>query len=238
MRLLILLFTPLVLLLSCNQKKRSLEILAAAGLKEPITKLAKEYEKQHPDTELNLIFAGSGELLVQLVQGRGDIFLPAAEYYMNVALKKELIIPETVRVVGEHLPVLVVREEKANLIRSFYDLKNADIRIGVGDPKVAAIGKITYLILEKSKLLPYVRKKIIVETPTVNQLLIYLNSGQIDAAIVWKELTKKLQNAVVVPIPPEVNIVEKIEVGIAKHTRNLKAAEDFERFLERKGIKF
>jgi len=230
--------TFLVFLFSCNQKKESLEILSAAGLKEPITKLAEEYKRQHPDTELNLILAGSGELLTELSQGRGDIFIPAAEYYMNVALKRGLIIPESVKVVGKHIPVLVVRKEKAHVVRSFNDLKTADVRLGIGDPNIAAIGKISYRILEKAKLLPYVEKRIVVKTPTVNQLLIYLNSGQIDAAIVWKELTKKLQNVVVIPIPSEVNVVEKIEVGIAKHTKNQKMAKEFEDFLIKEGIKF
>jgi molybdate transport system substrate-binding protein len=238
MRWLILLLTPLVFLFSCNQKRESLEILTAAGLKEPLTELAEEYKKQHPNVELNLIFAGSGELLTQLSQGRGDIFIPAAEYYMKVALKRGLIIPETVKVVGKHIPVLVVRKEKANTVRTFYDLKTANVRLGIGDPKVAAIGKISYRILERAKLLPYVEKKITVKTPTVNQLLIYLNSGQIDAAIVWKELTEKLKRVVVIPIPTEVNVVEKIEVGVAKRTGNLKAAEQFEEFLIGKGIKF
>ncbi len=225
-------FNPLLvlfalLLFSCSQKEK-ITVLAAAGLKEPITQLVNLYEKNRKGVEVNLVLQGSGDLLTLLEAKKGDLYIPAAASYMGEAVRRKLIDPKTVGVLAYHVPVLVVKEDKAKGVKNLDDILQRSLKIGIGDPKAAAIGKLSVEILKRLGLYGRFMKKVVVETATVNQLLLYLRSGQLDAAIVWKELARKLKGFKVIPLGGE---VEKVEVGITTFSKNRKAAEDFEKFL-------
>lgn len=61
----------------------------------------------------------------------------------------------------------------------------SDIRVGLGEPNGPAIGKTSEKIIERNNL----TINPTVTTTTVNQLLTYIVSGQIDATIIWKDMT-------------------------------------------------
>jgi len=216
---------------SCGNNKKRLTILAGAGLKEPLTQIVNLYEKQNPNTDVSVIYGGSGTLLTYIKEGKGDVFIPGSAYYLRIAKEKGFIEPRSVRFVAYHTPVLVVRKSLAEKIHSIYDLAKVDLRIGLGDPQAAAIGRVTDKILHKAGIYEKVSKKVVVRTPTVNQLLVYLNTGQIDAAIVWKDLVKNNKDLVVISIPKGINEIKTIEVGIAKNTPYKDEALKFETFL-------
>jgi len=215
-----------LLLNSCDDKKE-LTVLAAAGLKEPFSQVVESYKRKHPEVELKVVYAGSGSLFVKLKNHLGDLYIPAAESYMETATKEGLIDPQTVKVLVYHRAVLVSNKPISN-IYSFYKVCS---RIGISDPKEAAIGRVTYELLTKMGLWEKVQPKVVVKTSTVNQLLLYLQNGQIDCAIIWKELTKKLKGFTVAEFPQEFGGLEKVPVGVATFSSNPKLAEDFERFL-------
>jgi len=219
----------IIFLFSCGGEK-SLDILTAAGLKEPFQKVVNLYKKKHPDVELNVVYAGSGSLLVKLEKGFGDIYVPAAYSYIKTAEGKHLIDPKTVEIIAYHEPVLVVR--KGLKVSSVYDLARIKgIRFGISDPREAAIGKITYEILKEMGLWNGLSKKAAVITPTVNQLVLYLQEGQIDAAIIWKELALKLKGFEIIEFPPRFKKLEAIPVGVSTFSKNPEGEKDFEKFL-------
>jgi molybdate transport system substrate-binding protein len=225
------LFFPLLavfLLVSCQQKK-SLNILTAAGLKEPFQEEVNLYKEKHPEVSLNVVYAGSGSLLIKLEKGLGDLYIPASVSYMETAERKGLIDPKSVKIVAYHEPVLVVR--KGIKLKSVYDLAKLNIRLGIADPREAAIGKVSYEILKKAGLWKKLKDKIAVKTPTVNQLILYLKENQIDAAIVWKELALKLKNVQIVEFPGNLKELEAIPIGVSTFSENKKEAEQFENFL-------
>jgi len=229
--MLILTFTGALFINSCgSQKENRITVLAAAGLKEPMTQLVEQYKKEHPKSDLILVLGGSGDLLAMLKNGKGDLYIPASDYYMKRAVGLKLVDPQTVKVVAYHVPVLVVRKDKAGQIKTFKDLINADLRIGLGDSKAAAIGKLSDEILNRTGIYQKVLPKIVVRTPTVNQLLVYLKTGQIDAAIVWKELTPLLgKDFIVIPIGGD--FYRKVTAGVTTFSKNRKGALDFENYL-------
>ena len=223
------LFAVILLLFSCGGEK--ITSLTAAGLKEPFLRVVELYKEKNPHREVDVVFAGSGSLLVKLENRLGDLYIPASYSYMEEAVKKGLIDPKTVKILAYHEPVLVVRKPYAGQIKDLKDLLKADLRIGIADPREAAIGRVTYQILKKAGLWEPLQPKIVVKTPTVNQLLLYLKSGQIDAAIIWEELSKKLPNVEVIKFPPQLVEREPIPVGVTTFTKNREAALQFEKFL-------
>lgn len=214
---------------SCGSEK--ITSLTAAGLKDPFLQAVELYKKKNPHREVDVVFAGSGSLLVKLQNHLGDLYIPASYSYMEEAVKKGLIDPKTVKILAYHEPVLVVKKPYAEKVKSLKDLLRVKLRIGIADPREAAIGRVTYKILKKAGLWEAIQPKVVVKTPTVNQLLLYLQSGQIDAAIIWEELTKKLQNVKVIKFPPQLVEREPIPVGVTAFTKHREAALDFEKFL-------
>jgi molybdate transport system substrate-binding protein len=220
-----------VFLLTSCQKGDNLNILTAAGLKEPFQQLVEKYKKEHPEVSLNVVYSGSGSLLVKLEKNYGDIYIPAAVSYIETAERKNLVDAKTVKIIAYHEPVLVVREDLK--VNSIYDLARLNLKFGISDPREAAIGKITYEILKKVGLWVELSKKAVVRTPTVNQLVLYLKEGQLDAAIIWKELALKLKGFKIIEFPDRLKKVEPIPVGVSTFSQSRKSALEFEEFILR-----
>lgn len=215
---------------SCKGKKGVVS-LTAAGLKDPFLQMLQMYKEKNPQVEVETVFSGSGSLLVKLENRLGDLYIPASLSYMREAIKRGLIEPNTVKILAYHKPVLVVRKELTKRVKSIFDLVKEGIRLGIADPREAAIGLITKKILIKASLWQKIQKNIVVKTPTVNQLLLYLQSGQIDAAVIWKELVSKLSDVEIVEFPPQLVELEPIPVGITTFSKNRNEAFKFESFL-------
>jgi len=221
----------LSLILACKEEKK-ITVLAAAGLKPIMEKLVREFQNE-TKIKVEIIYGGSGYLLAQLKSNlKGDVFIPADEYYISKAQENALLDNKSIRTLAYHQPVLVVRKEKAKEIKNIFDLKNKSIRVGLGDEKACAIGKVSSEILQKLGIIKEIN--IVVRTPTVNQLILYLLSGQIDASIIWKELALPLQKEVkIFPIQYENGTIfqKKIEVSLTSFSKNKEEAQKFIKFL-------
>jgi len=107
----------------------------------------------------------------------------------------------------------------------------------MGDPNACAIGKVGYKILEKNNLSDSVGKNIIVKTPTVNQLLIYIATNQADAAIIWEDMVtwgESKGKIGVIEIPKDNNIIKTIPTAVtiyAKEDGNLEVAKSFNDYI-------
>ena len=105
----------ILLLFSCGGEK--ITSLTAAGLKEPFLRVVELYKEKDPHREVDVVFAGSGSLLVKLESRLGDLYIPASYSYMEEAVKKGLIDPKTIKILAYHEPVLVVRKPYAGQIK-------------------------------------------------------------------------------------------------------------------------
>ncbi len=219
------------ILISCGSKETTIQVLAASGLKKGLTPLVEKYQKEHQQVNIKVIYGGSGNLLVLLKEKKGDIFIPAGEFYIKKAEEWNLIDTKSVKVLTEFVPVLVVKNKLFPKIKTLQDLTKMDIKIGIGDPRAAAVGKVSKIILEKAGIWNLLKDKISVKTATVSQLLVYLKTGQIDAAIIWKHLVRNLKGYVVIPIPKSLLITEKVEIAIANFSKNRQTVKNFENFI-------
>ena len=94
-------------------------------------------------------------------------------------------------------------------------------------PRISShVGKSSQKILEKNNLT--VNPTVL--TTTVNQLLTYVSSGQVDAAIVWEALTYWKENEGqfdVIKIPDNQNKISTIPIAKIRFSKNPKAAQLF-----------
>ena len=117
----------------------SIFVYCAAGMRYPMEQIAKRYQTEFGMT-IEVQYGGSNTLLNQLqVSKTGDLYLAADEFYIDLARKKNLLaeaIP-----LSRMRPVIVVSPKYESEINSVDDLVQQQVKLALGDPGSAAVGK-------------------------------------------------------------------------------------------------
>ncbi|AEH07307.1 molybdate ABC transporter substrate-binding protein [Methanothermococcus okinawensis] len=215
---------------------KTIVVLCGAGLMKPMNELIQNFENK-TGAHVKVHYGGSAEIFGVLATTGGDIFIPGAYKYTEDAMNKGFILNNTVKNITYHIPVIAVSKGNPKNIKDLDDLAKPGIRVVVGDPNACAIGKVSKKILEKNHLWKNVSKNIIVKTPTVNQLLIYLATNQADASIIWEDMvvwSEGKGKIEVVKIPKNKNMIKTIPTAItvyAKKDNNLAVAKAFNDYI-------
>ncbi len=225
-----------ILYSSNTNSEKTLSICAGAGLMKPMNELVQAFENK-TGVKVEVHYGGSAEIFGILETTGCDVFIPGAYYYTEEGVKRGYIVPSTVKNITYHIPVIAVPKGNPKNITSLSDLAKKGVRVVLGDPKGPAIGKVAKKILENAHLWENVSKNVVTFAPTVNQLLIYLTTGEADAAIIWEDLTTWSQakgKIQVIQIPPNENIIKTIPTAVttyAKKDGNYQIAVEFNNFV-------
>lgn len=179
---------------------KELTLYCAAGLRGPVEEIVHRYGREC-GVAVNVQYGGSNTLLAQIEAGKvGDLFLAADDSYIHVARQKGLaaeVLPVAVM-----RPVIAVPKGNPKKVASVEDLWTKDLRVGLGNPDQAAIGKVVRDLLKPSgqweKLARHVTAKGVYK-PTVNDLANDVKLGSIDAAIIWDALVEQYPDLEAVP---------------------------------------
>ncbi|MBQ6098350.1 MAG: molybdate ABC transporter substrate-binding protein [Methanobrevibacter sp.] len=214
-----------------NDKSGSIVVYAGAGFSELGDDLVKAFNEKYPNIEVNMRYGGSGELFTTMeTQKNGDVFFPAAYKYMGEAVENGYVENGTVKNVTKNIPVIVVQSGNPKNITGVEDLARNDVKVGLGEAEGPAIGKSSQEILNKSN----VTVDPIVTTTTVNQLVTYITSGEIDATIIWKAMTTWSDNQgklEVIEIPDEQNKISTIPIAVTTFAEDKDSAHAFVDFV-------
>jgi len=221
---------------SAKNENQILMVCSGAGLMKPMNELIKQFE-QKTGAKVQVHYGGSGEVFgILQTTCSCDVFIPGAYKYTQDALKEGYIIKNTIKNLTLHIPVIVVPGNNPKHIQTLKDLAKPGVKLVLGDPKATAIGKVAQKILKNSGLWQKVKGNILTFTPTVNQLLIYIATGQADAAIVWEDMTSWAQakgKIKMVPISKQ-TIIKTIPTAItacAKRHGVFNLAQSFNSFI-------
>lgn len=206
--------------------KRELVMFCAAGMKEPVSAIAKQYEAEY-GVPVRLQFGGSGTLLTSLEITGADIYLAADTSYTDLARKKGLL--------AETMPVAVMRAgfgvPKGNPkgITKLAQVQDKSLRFGIGNPEAASVGKFTEKILSEQGF--WEGFEPVVQFPTVIELANAMKLGTVDAVIIWDAVAQQYPEIDFVNLP-EFDAEEKhITVGILKDSEQPTEALRFCRYL-------
>lgn len=212
-------------------KSGSIVVYAGAGFSELGDDLVKSFNEKYPNIEVNMRYGGSGELFATLeTQKSGDVFFPAAYKYMGEAVLNGYVENDTVKNVTKNIPVIIVQPGNPKNITCVEDLARNDVKVGLGESEGPAIGKSSQEILNKSN----VTVNPVVTSTTVNQLVTYLISGEIDATIIWEAMTTWADNQgkfEVIKIPEDQNKISTIPIAVTKFTKDKDSAQTFVDFV-------
>ncbi len=216
---------------------RQITVCSGAGLIKPMNELIANFENE-TGANIEVRYGGSAELFGILTSKECDVFIPGDYYYTGEAMDRNYVLNESVTNLTLHIPVIAVPDKNPKNISGLEDLANPGVKLALGDPKGPAIGKVSEAICEKAGILPEVENNTIVRTATVNQLLIYVVSDEVDAAIIWEDMASwgeasgKLE---IIPIPEEQNKIKTIPTAVSVYTKDPELAEEFNNYIAGEG---
>ena len=211
----------------------NVSVFAAASLMESLKEIATAYEKQSGD---KIVFnLGASSFLARQIEAGApaDIFFSADEAKMEALDKKGLIAKDTRKSRLSNSLVIVVASDSPRQIRAASDLTNASVRrIALADPKTVPAGIYAKEYLEKKRLWAALQKKV-VPTDNVRAALAAVESGNVEAGIVYKTdagISKKVKVAYEVPIKDGPAI--SYPMALVKDSRQSDASRKFLQHLE------
>jgi molybdate transport system substrate-binding protein len=166
-------------------RHQEVHVSAAVSLTEAMTEVAARFEAHEPGMRVLLNLAASNALARHAVAGATiDVFVSADQAQMAVIRQAGLVV-RSVDLLGNEL-VVVVPSEGAVRIESARDLQRLDVaRIAIGDPAAVPAGVYAKTYLERAGLWASVQPKL-VPSASVRGALAALESGNVDAAIVYR----------------------------------------------------
>ncbi len=220
------------LVITSSISAAELTVDAAASITDAMKEIGAAYEKESGD-KLQFNFGASSMLARQIEEGApADLFFSADEAKMDVLEKKDLLLPGTRRSLLSNLLVIVVPPDANAVPRSAADLAKPEFKkLALAETQTVPAGIYARQYLEKIGLWDAVKEKV-VPTENVRTALAAVESGNVEAGIVYKTdslISKKVQVAVEIPAAegPEISY----PIAVLKSSRQPERAKKFAEYL-------
>ena len=210
-----------------------LTISAAVSMKDALKDVQAAYLQKAPQVKLVFNLGASGSLQKQIEQGApADIFISAAPKQMNELETKNLILKPTRRNLVENKLVLIVPQNSQLKIAKFEELANSDVKkLGIGEPKVVPAGQYAQQALNKLGVWNTIADKMVF-AKDVRTVLAYVETGNVDAGIVYKtDATSSSKVKIAATAPEGSHQPVLYPAAILVGSKNAKAAEEWLAFL-------
>ena len=126
----------------------SLMVFAGAASKPPTEEAAKAFEAK-TGVRVDVIFGGSGYVLSQMMLGKkGDLYFPGSSDYMELAKKKEIVFPETEKVIVYLVPAINVQKGNPKNVKTLKDLSRPGLKVAIANPEGVCVGAYAVEIVE------------------------------------------------------------------------------------------
>ncbi len=210
-----------------------LSVSAAASTTDVLKSINGLYTQANNNVKIVADFASSGILQKQIEQGAPvDVFLSAGASQMDVLQKQQLILDETRKDLLNNKIVLIVPVNSSLGIGSFDDLISDKVtKVAMGDPKFVPAGTYGKETLDVLGITEKLQPKLILGAD-VRQVLTYVESGNVDAGIVYSTDAAISKGVKIVASAPDI-INDKIvyPIAIIKYSKNIDIAKTYISFL-------
>jgi molybdate transport system substrate-binding protein len=209
-----------------------LVVSAASSLAEVVTRLAARYREVDPSVAIVTNLAASGTLLQQIRQGAGvDVFLSASDREMSVLRDEALVEPGSVTLVASNELVMAVPAEAAGPTEMAELSGPAVARVALGAPASVPAGEYGREMLLHLGLWEAVQGKVVFAS-SVRHALAYAESGEVDAALVYRTdalRSRRVRVAAVAPAGSHSPI--RYSAAVVAASENAPAARRFVAFV-------
>lgn len=211
-----------------------LTIAAAASLTDVTAEISQIYKIAAPNVTLTFTYGASGALQTQIEDGAPvDIFMSAAQKQMDALEEKTLLLDSSRANLLENKVVLIVPKDSALGLTSFDDLAKKDVKlVAMGDPASVPAGQYGEELLTNLGIKDAVEAKANFGTD-VRQVLTWVESGEVDAGIVYATDAATSDKVTVVCESPADSVKKIIyPVAILKASQYAQQAQSFIDFLK------
>jgi molybdate transport system substrate-binding protein len=213
--------------------KADLTVSAAISLKDALDEAKQIYAAENPNVAIAANYGASGTLQLQIEQGAPvDVFLSAAPKQMDALDAKGLLLAGTRKNLLRNEVVLIVPKDSSAGISSFQDLTRADVKqIALGEPVTVPAGQYAKEVLTSLGIYDAVNSKAIL-AKDVRQVLTYVETGNVDAGIVYAtDAMSSAKVKVVATAPAKSHSPVIYPAAVIKASKNPAAARAFLDFL-------
>ena len=216
-----------------SPKSVELNISAAVSLKDVLTEIQTHYRKKAPHVKLIYNLGASGSLQKQIEQGApADIFISAAPKQMNELEAKNLVNKSARKNLVENKLVLIVPQNSKLNLKKYEDLQTVEVKqISLGETKVVPAGQYAEQVLVKLGVWDKIQGKIVF-AKDVRTVLTYVETGNVDAGIVYKTDAASSSKVKIIATAPEGTHAPIVyPAAILADARQQMAATDFLAYL-------
>ncbi len=211
-------------------RKVKLSVLAASSLTEAFYDLERGFEAAHPNVDVELTFAGSQVLRLQIEQGAlVDVFASADESHMQSLVDSGHITAPQVFAQNELVVIVPLNDPLG--IDAFSDLGKAS-RIVIGTENVP-VGIYTRKLLARAasalgdEFVAGVEEHVVSEESNVRLVRAKVEMGEAEAAVVYRTDAAAPDRVRIVPIPSDLNVRARYPIGTGARAADPRQAEQF-----------
>ena len=209
-----------------------LTISAAASVQDAMREVQAAYQAEAPNVTITYNFGSSGSLAQQIDQGApADVFLSASKQWMDDLAAKGQMLEGSRQDLLQNSMVLIVPQGEAE-ITDFADLEaDQTHKIAMGEPESVPAGRYARDALTAMDLFEPLQSNFVF-TKDVRQVLSYVETGNVDAGLVYGTdalISERVQ--VVATAPPETHAPIIYPVAVVKDSAHTEAAQAFVDFL-------
>lgn len=208
-----------------------LNICAAASLTDAAEEIRTAYTKNHPGVKITFNFASSGTLQKQIEEGApADLFISAGKKEMDKLENQELIITDSRKDLLSNEIVLIAGKDSG--LKDWTSLIDSSVnKISIGVPETVPVGKYAKEVLTSLDLYEKIQSKLVL-AKDVRQVLTYIETGNVDAGIVYRSDTYQAQDIRIVdPAPSGSHEAIVYPMAVIKASKKQAAAGEFAEFL-------
>lgn len=203
---------------------QSILVFSGAGLKAPMQEIGPAFTAKY-GIAVEYNYAGSGTQISQMnLTRKGDVFMPGSTNEWKIAKAQGLV--DSYELVSYHVPVIVTQKGNPKNIASLTDLATPGLKVALGDATATAIGKAGTKMFKRLNITDAVEKNVVTRTPTINELIVIMTTGQADAAIVTLD-NVRADTMDAVTIPVQENEIMVTPIGLTTYTEKSDAAAKF-----------
>jgi molybdate transport system substrate-binding protein len=223
-------------LLACSPSEDELLVFAAASLADALEEIAAEFEREGATRVA--ISSGGSQMLAQQIAGGApaDLFVSAGEFPVRFLRERRLLEPSSARLLSNEMVVVVPvgGDEPASM-----DGLGAKTvrRIAIADPELAPAGRYARESLMSLGLWDGLGPKLVFAAD-VRAALAYVESGNADAALVYRTDAEASERVRVLHIVPAFSYSPiSYPAVIVAASNNKVAADAFLRYLRGEGAR-
>jgi molybdate transport system substrate-binding protein len=214
-------------------RQANLTISAAISMKDSLDEVQRDFTAANPSIIAACNYGASGTLQQQIEQGAPvDVYLSASPKQMDALEKKGLLLPGTRKNLLRNEVVLIVPKDSRFRVSSFQDLARPDVKqIALGEPTTVPAGEYAKEVLTYLGIYGVVKPKAVL-AKDVRQVLTYVETGNVDAGVVYSTDAASSSKVKAVATAPEKSHTPVVyPMAVIKNSKEPAAARAFEDFL-------